>query len=68
MERTKTHFKSVVVALAAAVFFSASCFAKNQKIQIARNLDIFNSLYKELQVFYFDQELYYREIDEMYGN
>lgn len=54
MERTKTHFKSVVVALAAAVFFSASCFAKNQKIQIARNLDIFNSLYKELQVFYVD--------------
>jgi hypothetical protein len=23
---------------------------------------------KELQVFYSDQELYYREIDEMYGN
>jgi hypothetical protein len=23
---------------------------------------------KELQVFYSDRELYYREIDEMYGN
>lgn len=54
MDRIKTHLKRVVVALVAIIIVSAGMSAKNQKAQIARNLDIFNSLYKELQVFYVD--------------
>lgn len=54
MEGIKTHLKRVILLVAAVAVISTMALAKNQKAQIARNLDIFNSLYKELQVFYVD--------------
>lgn len=41
-------------AVAAAIVPAALAATRSDKAEIARNLDIFNSLYKELQVFYVD--------------
>lgn len=43
-----------VAAVAAAIVPAALAATRSDKAEIARNLDIFNSLYKELQVFYVD--------------
>lgn len=54
MNRETTRLKGLIVALVTIIAISSTAWPKNQKAQIARNLDIFNSLYKELQVFYVD--------------
>jgi C-terminal processing protease CtpA/Prc len=41
----------VLITLVGSTFIASS---KNDKAAITRNLDIFNSVYKELQVFYVD--------------
>ncbi len=48
---TKRFYFFALIIIASSAIFAAS---KNQKAEITRNLDIFNSLYKELQVFYVD--------------
>lgn len=45
---------SAAAALTAVVALPAISATRSEKAEIARNLDIFNSLYKELQVFYVD--------------
>lgn len=51
--------KNIVIKIAfsfVAIFscYTVSAASKNEKAAIMRNLDIFNSIYKELQVFYVD--------------
>ncbi|MCM1517424.1 MAG: S41 family peptidase [Pseudoflavonifractor sp.] len=45
---------AAAAALTAAIALPAMAATRSDKAEIARNLDIFNSLYKELQVFYVD--------------
>lgn len=53
--KTKNHIKRVLFVLFAAVTVTVAVAAsKTDKAAITRNLDIFNSIYKELQVFYVD--------------
>lgn len=49
--RKKLYIFVIATIVGAGTIFAAT---KNQKAEITRNLDIFNSLYKELQTFYVD--------------
>ena len=45
---------TIVIAAFIAVALLASAATRSKKVDISRNLDIFNALYKELQTFYVD--------------
>lgn len=49
--RKRLYIFVIAMIVGAGAIFAAT---KNQKAEITRNLDIFNSLYKELQTFYVD--------------